>query len=139
MQSDQSRLEFSAQRDYDRAVSAACAQLDAPSFAAAYEAGRTLTLEQAIAEAEQVAASPSTHQPTTQPTNEPTTPFPAGLTAREVEVLRLLARGLTDAEIASTLIISPRTVNSHLRTIFSKLDVTTRTAAARVAMEYGLV
>ena len=61
------------------------------------------------------------------------------MTAREVEVLRLLAHGLTDAEIASTLIISPRTVNAHLRSIYGKLDVTTRSAATRVAIERGLV
>ena len=47
-----------------------------------------------------------------------------GLTAREVVVLRLLAQGLTDAQIAETLVISTRTVNAHLRSIYSKLDVT---------------
>lgn len=61
------------------------------------------------------------------------------LTTREVEVLRLLAQGLTNVQIAEMLMISPRTVNSHLRSIFSKLDVTTRTAAARYASEFKLL
>ena len=57
------------------------------------------------------------------------------LSAREVEVLRLLAQGRTDLQIAGALVISPRTVNAHLRSIYSKLAVTTRTAAARHAAE----
>jgi ATP/maltotriose-dependent transcriptional regulator MalT len=61
------------------------------------------------------------------------------LTVREAEVLRLLAQGLTNVQIAETLVISPRTVNSHLRSIFNKLDVTTRTAAARYAAEFKLL
>lgn len=65
--------------------------------------------------------------------------FPNGLTEREVEVLRLLARGLTDAQIAETLVISPRTVNAHLRSIYTKLNVTSRNAAARYAFKQKLV
>ncbi|MBC8075755.1 MAG: LuxR family transcriptional regulator, partial [Chloroflexales bacterium] len=63
---------------------------------------------------------------------------PADLSEREVEVLRLIAGGLTDAQVAAHLVISPRTVNSHLRTIYSKINVTSRTAAARFAFEHGL-
>jgi DNA-binding CsgD family transcriptional regulator len=62
-----------------------------------------------------------------------------GLSAREVEVLRLVARGLTDAEVAERLFISPRTVSGHLRSIFSKLDVGSRTAASAIAFERGIV
>lgn len=61
------------------------------------------------------------------------------LTPRQLEVLRLVARGLTDAEVAAELVISPRTVNNHLTTIYQKLDVNSRTAAARMALERGLV
>jgi DNA-binding NarL/FixJ family response regulator len=64
--------------------------------------------------------------------------YPAGLTTREVEVLRLVAEGLTDAEVAARLFLSPRTVSTHLRAIYGKLDVSSRTAAARLAAEYGL-
>ncbi|HYH12484.1 MAG TPA: AAA family ATPase [Thermomicrobiales bacterium] len=64
--------------------------------------------------------------------------LPAGLTAREVEVLRLVASGLTDAEIADRLSISPRTVGQHLRSTYNKLDVRSRTEATRFAIEHGL-
>jgi DNA-binding CsgD family transcriptional regulator len=62
-----------------------------------------------------------------------------GLTAREVEVLRLLATGLTDAQIAEQLALSLHTVHAHLRTIYSKLGVTSRSAATRYAFEHQLV
>ena len=55
---------------------------------------------------------------------------PAGLTTREVEVLRLLRRGLTDAEIADAMFVSARTVNHHVSAILSKLQVRTRQEAA---------
>jgi predicted ATPase/DNA-binding CsgD family transcriptional regulator/class 3 adenylate cyclase len=64
--------------------------------------------------------------------------FPAGMTAREVEILRLLSQGLMDAQIAETLFISPRTVNAHLTSIYSKLGVKSRAAATRFAVENGL-
>jgi DNA-binding NarL/FixJ family response regulator len=62
-----------------------------------------------------------------------------GLTAREVQVLRLLASGLTDAQIAEQLVLSLHTVHAHLRTIYSKLGVTSRSAATRYAFEHQLV
>ena len=65
--------------------------------------------------------------------------FPAGLTAREVEVLRLVANGLTDKEVADTLVLSARTVSTHLTSIYGKLQVNSRSAAARFAVEHGLV
>jgi ATP/maltotriose-dependent transcriptional regulator MalT len=58
---------------------------------------------------------------------------PAGLTEREVEVLRLIAVGLSNDDIAHRLVISPRTVHTHIRAIFAKLGVSTRTAAAHEA------
>jgi predicted ATPase/DNA-binding CsgD family transcriptional regulator len=61
------------------------------------------------------------------------------LTAREQEVLRLVARGMTDAQVAAVLMISPRTVNAHLRTIYSKLDITSRYAATYYALTHGLL
>jgi DNA-binding CsgD family transcriptional regulator len=63
---------------------------------------------------------------------------PFGLTAREVEVLRLAAQGLTDPQIGEQLYVSRHTINAHLRTIYGKLGVNTRTAAARLAAEHGL-
>lgn len=64
--------------------------------------------------------------------------YPADLTQREVEVLRLLAQRLTYAEIADKLIISRRTVNAHVTSIYSKLGVTSREAATRFAGEHHL-
>jgi ATP/maltotriose-dependent transcriptional regulator MalT len=64
--------------------------------------------------------------------------YPAGLSVREVEVLRLVAQGLTDAEVADRLSISPRTVGQHLRSVYNKLGVSSRTAATRLSVEYGL-
>ena len=64
--------------------------------------------------------------------------YPAGLTAREVEVLRLLADGLTDLQIAEKLVLSPRTVHAHISSIYNKLDVTSRSVATRYAIEHHL-
>ncbi|NTW35907.1 MAG: response regulator transcription factor, partial [Syntrophobacteraceae bacterium] len=65
--------------------------------------------------------------------------YPGGLTAREVEVLRLVARGLTDAQVADDLVLSRRTVSTHLSSIYSKLGIGSRSAATRFAVEHGLV
>lgn len=65
--------------------------------------------------------------------------YPDGLTGREVEVLRLVTQGLTNAEVADRLILSPLTINAHLRSIYSKIGVGTRAAATRYAVEHGLV
>ncbi|MGW8251599.1 MAG: LuxR C-terminal-related transcriptional regulator, partial [Anaerolineales bacterium] len=64
--------------------------------------------------------------------------YPAGLTEREVEVLRFVTLGLSNKAIAERLVISPRTVHAHMRSIFNKLDVSTRTAAARKATRLKL-
>jgi DNA-binding NarL/FixJ family response regulator len=61
------------------------------------------------------------------------------LTPRELEVLRLVARGLTDAQVAEELVISPRTVSKHLQSIYGKLQVSSRSAATRFAMQNDLV
>ena len=62
----------------------------------------------------------------------------AGLTPRELDVLQLVAQGLTDAAAAELLFISPRTVSQHLRSIYGKLGVSSRSAATRFALEHGL-
>ncbi|HLZ63424.1 MAG TPA: LuxR C-terminal-related transcriptional regulator, partial [Ktedonosporobacter sp.] len=62
-----------------------------------------------------------------------------GLTRRELDVLQYLAEGLSNKEIAERLTLSVVTVNSYLRTIYSKLGVTSRTAAARYALDHGLL
>jgi HD-GYP domain-containing protein (c-di-GMP phosphodiesterase class II) len=64
---------------------------------------------------------------------------PAGLTQREVEVLRLLARGLSNKQIAERLVISPKTVGNHVEHIYSKIHASTRAAAGLFAMQHGLL
>lgn len=73
------------------------------------------------------------------PAPKPSVGSSAGLSAREVEVLRLVAQGLTDAQVAEQLVISSRTVNWHLSVIYSKLGVSSRTTATRFALAHKLV
>jgi DNA-binding CsgD family transcriptional regulator len=64
---------------------------------------------------------------------------PAGLTAREVEVLRLLARGLPNKEIARRLVITPKTAGNHIEHIYMKTGASNRAAASLFAMQHGLL
>ena len=64
---------------------------------------------------------------------------PAGLTVREVDVLRLVARGLSSKEIASRLVISPKTARNHIEHIYTKIGATSRVAASLFAMDHGLL
>lgn len=70
---------------------------------------------------------------------QPSFPAPSGLTRRELDVLRLLADGLSNTQIAERLIISPRTVDGHLVSIYSKFHVSSRTAAVCYAHENHLL
>jgi DNA-binding CsgD family transcriptional regulator/tetratricopeptide (TPR) repeat protein len=65
--------------------------------------------------------------------------YPAGLTEREVEVLRLVAEGSTNQQVAEALHISPRTVNTHMTNILNKTSTDNRTAATAFAMQHGLI
>lgn len=69
----------------------------------------------------------------------PPVPTPGGLSDREVEVVQLVAAGMTNAEVAERLYLSRRTVDAHLRRIYDKLDLASRTEVVRYAMEHGLV
>jgi HD-GYP domain-containing protein (c-di-GMP phosphodiesterase class II) len=64
---------------------------------------------------------------------------PAGLTAREVDVLRLLARGLSSKEIATRLVISPKTARNHTEHIYAKIGASSRVSASLFAVEHGLL
>jgi predicted ATPase/class 3 adenylate cyclase/DNA-binding CsgD family transcriptional regulator len=120
---------------HERSVSAARSQVGAKAFAAAWVEGRMMIPEQALA-AQGKAMIPS-WQTSATPVKPPISP--AGLTVRELDVLRLLAQGLTDAQIAEHLVLSLHTIHAHLRTIYSKLGVTSRSAATRYAFEHQLV
>jgi HD-GYP domain-containing protein (c-di-GMP phosphodiesterase class II)/DNA-binding CsgD family transcriptional regulator len=74
-----------------------------------------------------------------QPVPRVRTPWPVGLSDREVEVLRLVAHGLSNRAIADRLVISPRTAEHHVQHIYAKIGGSTRAAAAMFAMEHGLL
>ena len=123
-------------RVHERAEAAAQAELSPEAFAAAWAAGEALPLEEAVVEAIEAA------DPAGVVTPAPTAPDPAvaaGLTAREAEVLRLLAQGLSDREIAEELSLSSRTIGGHVTHLLTKLDLESRTAAAIFAVRHGLV
>jgi predicted ATPase/DNA-binding CsgD family transcriptional regulator len=112
---------------YGRVVDALRSRLDEETFRAAWSEGRAMEMEQAVEYA-------------LEPRKPPAPPaHPAGLSAREVEVLRLVANGMTNAQVARELFISPNTVNRHLNSIYGKLGVSSRAAATRFAAEHHLI
>jgi len=120
-------------------VASARAHLGKKAFAAAWAEGRTMSPEQALAAQgrEMALKIVPAGQLTTPPAKSRPT-YPDGLTAREVEVLRLVAQGLTDTQVAEQLVLSRRTVNSYLTSIYSKIQVSSRSAATRYAIEHHL-
>lgn len=116
--------------EYEAEVAVARHALTADTFAAAWAAGRAMTLDEAIADALAVSL-PSLAR--TVPEND------FGLSPRQLDVLRLLAQGHSDRQIASELTISPRTVNHHVKAILTKLNVDNRTAATILAVRAGLI
>jgi predicted ATPase/DNA-binding CsgD family transcriptional regulator len=113
------------QREHTRAWSAVTVAMLPSALAERHAQGRRLTLEETVdasrsALADVVAGSRSR------------------LTVREADVLRLVASGLTNGEVAGALVVSERTVHAHMRSIFRKLEVTTRSGATRYAVEHGL-
>jgi DNA-binding CsgD family transcriptional regulator/tetratricopeptide (TPR) repeat protein len=126
--------------DYERAVAATRAHLGEQAFAAAWAEGRAMTPEQALAARGLVILpAPSPAEPSSISPIKQVVSYPDDLTVRQVEVLRLLAQGLTNQEIAKQLGITAQTVHAHLRSMYSKLSVTTRSAATRYAIEHQLV
>jgi len=128
---------------YEQYVTSARARLGPEAFAAAWGEGRTMTPEQALASLEPATfpgppSAPSAPSALSTPAPQAST-SPDVLTAREMDVLRLLAQGLTSAQMAEQLVIGVVTVNFHVRSIYSKLGVTSRSAATRYAIEHQLV
>ena len=131
-----------------RTLTVARTRLDTTTWDAALREGRSMPVEQAIVQAMKV-CSEHPHMATvvseteirSQDTghSERNSAFPTSLTPREVDVLRLVAAGLTNREVAESLIISPNTVSVHLTAIFGKLGVTSRTAATRLALDHSLI
>ncbi len=143
------------QSDYTAVLDEVRNKLGEQAFTLAWKEGRAWSMDETIRQVLGKAVSvkepetPAVPQPTLVSLAQPTTSgvsversrgsYPAGLTAREVEVLRLVALGLTNSQVAKKLIMAPRTVNVHLTSIYGKLDVSSRTAAARYALDHKLV
>ena len=126
---------------YEGAFAATRTQLGEKDFAAAWAQGRMMTPEQALTANEHVRMPTAvlTTQPSSPPSEKSPPTYPDGLTAREVEVLRLVAQGLSNAEIAEQLIISLLTVKAHMRSLYNKLGIGSRSAATRYAIEHHLM
>jgi len=114
-------------------VAAVRAHLNEEEFQSAWDAGKTtLSLEQAVTDALQADLTFPEMQGTSQPLLEPLSP-------REYEVLGLLGAGCSNAEIAQKLVISVATVKVHTRSIYGKLNVSTRTQAILQAQKLLLL
>lgn len=132
---------------YEHEVATARSMLGETQFAAIIDAGRQLTFDEAVSEAFAALALLTGSMPTPEDgTSAPSAPSNAkpasntiGLTRREEEVLQLLAEGLTNRQIAERIYLSPKTVSSHLVSLYAKLGVSTRSSAIRVALELGLL
>jgi predicted ATPase/DNA-binding CsgD family transcriptional regulator len=116
--------------DYEGRLAVARSRLDDAAWSAAWEEGRGMNSEQAIEYALEQETGPEPPAPVAHP---------AGLSDREAEVLRLVATGLTNAEVAGQLFLSSRTVEWYLGSIYRKVGLHSRTEAARFAVEHDLL
>ena len=119
--------------DYEDHLDRARSRLTEEAWAEAWAEGRAMSPEQAI----EYALEPPLE--TSEEAEAPATSYPADLSAREVEVLRLVARGMTNAQVAQELYISPRTVNAHMGSVYHKIGSSTRPEATRFAIEHDLL
>lgn len=126
---------------YERTIAAARTQLGEEAFVRARAEGRSMSLEQIFSPPQEPDKTLEHVAKVLQPaaSEQVLSTYPAGLTAREVEVLRLVAQSLTNPQIAGRLVISLHTVNAHVRSIFNKLDVNSRNAVTRFAIEHHLM
>jgi predicted ATPase/DNA-binding CsgD family transcriptional regulator len=128
---------------YEYTVATTRVTLGEDQFAAAWQEGQTMTLEAVLtapAPAPLLSQHPADERHAPSPARAPAARTPADdLTAREVEVLRLLAQGLTNAQMAERLVISPRTIHAHVRAIYSKLGLPSRVAATHYALEHHVL
>jgi non-specific serine/threonine protein kinase len=122
----------------DRAVIAARAGLGKDGFAAAQADGRSLRREDAIVEALSVEPGADDIRPSQQVATARMVQPADRLTPREIEVLKLLAAGLSNPEIAAALVISVKTVERHLANVYAKIGARTRVDAATYAVTRGL-
>ena len=114
---------------YERHLAHARSQLDEAAWDAAWSEGQKMTAQEAMAY-----ALSTDDESSPDPESSP-----ADLSPREVDVLKLVAEGLTDPQVAERLYLSPRTVGWYLRSIYRKLGVPSRAAAAKSAVERSLI
>lgn len=115
----------------DQTITTANAVLGRENFALLWGEGRTLSTTEALAANDALPANRKS-------TSTRGIAYPSGLTRREVEVLRLVAQGLTDAQVAEQLVLSTRTVTTHLTSIYNKLQINSRAAATNFAVKNHL-
>ena len=120
---------------FQHAITQLAATLGADAFAQAFNEGKQMPPAALVPLAEQITAL--SFQPVMPEPPQPT-PSHVALTVRELEVLRLVATGLTNAQVAQQLHVTPRTVNAHLTAIYSKLGVSSRGGAMRYALDHQL-
>jgi ATP/maltotriose-dependent transcriptional regulator MalT len=118
---------------HDRAVAKIREQLGDERYANAHAEGSALAPEEAFAFFTSLSLAPVDPAPASR------SELPSGLSKREVEVLRLVASGFSNAEVAERLFLSPRTVGAHLQRIYGKIDVSTRATATKFAVDHGLL
>jgi non-specific serine/threonine protein kinase len=123
---------------HERAMIAVRSALDEDSFETAFDAGQRLSREAFLAEVEGVLRIADS-MPARTPAPARPDRHQHGLTPREIEILRLVAAGRSNREIAEALFISVPTVKRHLTTIFAKLDLPSRSAATAYAHTHGLI
>jgi DNA-binding CsgD family transcriptional regulator len=123
---------------YDRTLAAARTQLGEKAFAALWAEGHQLTPMQALTAAARAPIDAPGPKAVSSSTLPPLAAYPGGLTAREVEVLRLVAMGLSKKQIAEQLVLSTNTINVHVQSIYGKLGINSRSAATRYAIEHHL-
>jgi non-specific serine/threonine protein kinase len=119
---------------HERAIAHVRSELPSNVFDTVWQAGEVLPIEAVVAEA--LATVPAGPSIARSDAKEPVTD--AGLTPRELDVLRLLARGLQDRQIADELFISSRTASFHVANLLGKLGVGSRAAAAAYAVRQRL-
>ncbi len=130
------------QLHYDAIIAAVRNTLGEREFQRAWQEGQAMSLDQVLVPPGQSTAVVPQERKERSTDNDRSAdrkPLHESLTPREIEVLRLLAQGSTSAQIARHLSITVLTVNSHVRSIYSKLGITSRSAATRYALEQKLV
>ena len=132
------RMPSDIQTTHDRDLARLRERLGAEAFSEAWAEGRALSFEQTVVYALAVAASARPTTASSPPVQPPTDPELARLTPRERVVAVLVARGRTNREIAEALVLSERTVDTHVHNMLGKLEITSRAQIAAWAVEHGL-